>query len=340
MTDRTRRLLLAVTAAAAAGAAAGLMPAPAGLEPSGPVRIFAALAAAAIAGVIIVPLAVGRQLRRRPIWIATAVLALLLGIGAFITTGSVQRACTARYDGRAVMVGTQWTPLGEQYARQNPGLSNDELLFDSAGVADRLWTRDSIDRCRTLVSGTYFLWIPLLVACLFATVQAVPQGTLPAGVRAGAIAPASQDRTAARYDVFISYRHGERDAEFARALLAALEGQQYAVAIDERDFAANASFLTEMERCIRESRYTVAVVSARYLGSGNCKEEAIVCKVLDMGDRQRRLIPMLIESVALPAWLFGIVGIDCTKPDPVVDPFEKLRATLGAPLSPPAGKAV
>ena len=48
---------------------------------------------------------------------------------------------------------------------------------------------------------------------------------------------------------------------------------------------------------------------------------------------------MLIESVALPAWLFGIVGIDCTKPDPLVDPFEKLRATLGAPLSPSAGKA-
>lgn len=63
------------------------------------------------------------------------------------------------------------------------------------------------------------------------------------------------------------------------------------------------------------------------------EEEAIVCKVLDMGDRQRRLIPLVIEPVALPAWLFGIVGIDCTRPAPLVDPFDKLQSTLGPPLS-------
>ena len=30
---------------------------------------------------------------------------------------------------------------------------------------------------------------------------------------------------------------------------------------------------------------------------------------------------------------FGIVGIDCTKPDPLIDPFDKLLSTLGEPLS-------
>jgi hypothetical protein len=95
------------------------------------------------------------------------------------------------------------------------------------------------------------------------------------------------------------------------------------VAIDERDFPANASFLEEMERCVRESRATVAVISPRYLESGNCQEEAIICKVLDMGDRKRRLIPLVIEPVSLPAWLYGIVGIDCTKANPLVDLFDK-----------------
>ena len=52
-----------------------------------------------------------------------------------------------------------------------------------------------------------------------------------------------------------------------------------------------------------------------------------------MGDRKRRLIPLVIEPVSLPAWLYGIVGIDCTKRDPLVDPFDKLKATLGAPLA-------
>ena len=130
----------------------------------------------------------------------------------------------------------------------------------------------------------------------------------------------------------MSYRHDGLDRHFAAQLVAALEADGYRVAIDERDFPANASFLQEMERCIRESRFTVAVISSRYLESGNCQEEAVICKVLDMGDRKRRLIPFVIERVPMPAWLYGIVGIDCTKPDPLVDPIDKLRATLGAPL--------
>jgi hypothetical protein len=138
---------------------------------------------------------------------------------------------------------------------------------------------------------------------------------------------------AARYDVFVSYRHDPVDRAFVTELVAALEADGYRVAIDERDFLANASFLLEMERCIRESRFTVAVISPRYLESGNALEEAIISKVLDMGDRKRRLIPLVIEAVALPAWLYGIVGIDCTKRDPLVNPYDKLRATLGAPMA-------
>ena len=51
-----------------------------------------------------------------------------------------------------------------------------------------------------------------------------------------------------RYDVFISYRHDGVDRDSPRQLVAALEADGYRVAIDERDFAANASFLQEMER--------------------------------------------------------------------------------------------
>ena len=33
----------------------------------------------------------------------------------------------------------------------------------------------------------------------------------------------------------------------------------------------------------------------------------------------------------MPAWLFGIVGIDFTKNNPLVSPNEKVKATLGRP---------
>jgi hypothetical protein len=210
-------------------------------------------------------------------------------------------------------------------------------------VAERVWTRASIDRCRLRLGTTHVLWIPGLVVCLLAAAHAWPARPLaPAGTAAPRrpSAAAEAAATAPQYDVFISYRHGGRDGEVARELLLALERDGYLVAIDQRDFAPNASFLIEMERAIRTSRFTVALVSPRYLGSGHCEEEAVLCRVLDMGDRRRRLIPVIVAPVELPAWLFGLVGIDCTSPDPLVDPFDRLRAVLGPPLARSGGAQI
>jgi hypothetical protein len=266
------------------------------------------------------------------IWAVVAVAALALGLGSFFGSEYAQRACTTRYADRPVIIGTELTPLGAAYKLANPDLSSDDLLFDAAGVPERIWTESSIGRCSAFMSSTYFLWIPFLVVCLLATTQAAPT-TILAPVRWDAPPPQAAAAAPMRYDVFVSYRHDGVDKNFATELVAALEADGYRVAIDARDFAANASFLQEMERSIRESRFTVAVISPRYLESSNCEEEAVISKVLDMGDRRRRLIPLLIEPVSMPAWLYGIVGIDWTKPDPLVDPFDKLKATLGAPLA-------
>jgi len=327
---------LAVAAIVVAAIAAAAAPRPSGLAETdtGGASAFAALASAAIVAVSVLPFIVRRGAGRRSIWLTLAIVALALGVGSFSAGGYAQRACTARYGEQPIVIGTDLTPLGAAYKQANPSLSSDEMLFDAAGVPGRIWTRSSIDRCRAFISTTYFLWIPFLVVCLLATVQVTPAAALPIAVRGTPArpTPAVADGPP-RYDVFISYRHGDKDGEVARQLAEALEADGYAVAIDERDFPANASFLQEMERCVRESRATVAVISSRYLESGNCQEEAIICKVLDMGDRKRRLIPLVIEPVSLPAWLYGIVGIDCTKANPLVDPFDKLKSTLGAPLA-------
>jgi hypothetical protein len=271
-----------------------------------------------------------RDAPRRRVWSMIAAAALVVGSASFVWNNQTQRRCTAYYDGRAVIVGTELTDVGASYSRANPHLSRDQLLFDSVGDAQTIWTRSSIDRCRLAVRATYFLWIPFLIVCLVAAVQAIPGATL--SVVLGEAIPRTSSG-APRYDVFLSYRHGGADADAARHLLDNLETEGYTVAIDERDFAANESFLEEMERCVRESRFTVAIVSPRYLESGNCQEEAIVCKVLDMEERRRRLIPFVIEAASMPAWLYGLVGIYCTQADPLVDPIDKLKSTLGPPLT-------
>ena len=331
---RHRRAWIAAAAIGVASIAAVLARPPSVLTDveTGGQSTFAALVSAAIVALAVLPFIARRGAIRPQTWLAVALVALALGVGSFSAGGYAQRACIARYGDKPVLIGTDLTTLGATYAKANPELSNDELLFDSAGVPERMWTRSSISRCRALMSSTYFLWIPFLVVCLVATVQATPTATLPSVLRK-ALPPQQETGTPARYDVFLSYRHDGVDASVATQLVEALEADGYRVAIDERDFPANASFLQEMERCVRESRFTVAVISSRYLESGNCQEEAVICKVLDMGDRKRRLIPLVIETVSMPAWLYGIVGIDCTKPDPLVDPIDKLKATLGAPLA-------
>jgi WD40 repeat protein len=138
-----------------------------------------------------------------------------------------------------------------------------------------------------------------------------------------------------RCDAFLSYRRREPDRAFARKVIRRLEAAGLRVAIDERDFSPEASFVEEMERWIRNSRFTLAVISSRYLESGNTIEEAIICKVLDLRERRHRLIPLIMEKVERPAWLYNIVGIDFTDPDPIVDPFQRLVGALKA--LPPVG---
>ena len=329
--SRHRRIWLAIAAVLLATVAAVLTPVPAAIDAAGATggSAFAALASAAIVTFAILPFFLWPGMAQPKIWAGVALAALALGVGSFIGSEYAQRTCTARYANSTVIIGTELTPLGENYKRENPDLSSEDLLFDAAGVPQRVWTESSIGRCGVLLSSTYFLWIPFLVVCLLATAQAVPTTILAPVSRSVPQAPAAVQM---RYDVFVSYRHHPTDKRFATELVAALEAEGYRVAIDERDFEANASFLREMERAIRESRFTVAIVSPRYLESGNAEEEAIITKVLDMGDRRRRLIPVLIEPVSMPVWLYSIVGIDWTKTDAIVDPFEKLKATLGTPL--------
>jgi hypothetical protein len=148
-------------------------------------------------------------------------------------------------------------------------------------------------------------------------------------------APAAADSlraaVTAGFDAFLSYRHGDPDEEFTRGLRRRLLDAGLKVAIDHVDFYPAFTFLEEMERCVRDSRFTIAVISPRYFESGNTQEEAIITQVLGMDDRKRRLIPLILETATMPAWLYSIVGIDFSRIDPDVDPYVRLIAALNDP---------
>ena len=171
---RHRRMWLAVAAVLLAAIAAALAPPPAALADAeaGGRWTFAALASAAIVALAILPFIVWRSAARPQIWVAVAVAALALGVGSFSAGGYAQRACTARYADKPVIIGTDLTPLGAAYKQANPELSSDDLLFDAAGVPERIWT-PAFDRPLQSVHQQHLF-----------PVDSVPR-RLPAGNRSG-----------------------------------------------------------------------------------------------------------------------------------------------------------
>ena len=350
-----RRIYQAVLWIVAAGAF--LLPAPVGMaEPhQRPILIVVRLAIAALVGLMLLPLKLWSQRRHLRIWGTVAVLFSLFTIVSLVSYAELKQSWTVSYAGRQIVIGSTLTPNAASYHQTYPHYTAAELLEDAAGDPQKVWTRESMETRRLRLNALYFSCIPTFAIAVLALVQSLycarrkdhrrqaADGKLvpfpaPTKVQEPGTTDVLQSGSASfkkaeLYDVFISYRRTRRDKRFALQLLRDLESLGYRVALDERDFDASASFLEEMERCVRNSRFTVAVVSPQYLQSGHCQEEAILCKVLDMGERKRRLVPLVIQKVEMPAWMFGIVGIDFTNANPVIPPLEKLAKTLGQPLS-------
>lgn len=264
--------------------------------------------------------------RRSGIAAAIAALTGALGVALLLMSADANVRCLASFDGRAVVIGREYTAAAADYVRSHPGLSASDLLLDAGGAADRIWTAASIARCRFWLIWAGLLTVPLFASCLAVlTASGAARLVLP-GAPAPAPPPRGGDLQPA-YDAFLSYRHGDPDRRYAADLLEALEARGLRVAIDARDFRGNEHVVSEMERCIRQSRLVLCVVTARYVDSGYCSEEAIISKTLDLTERRKRLVPLFYERVPLPVWLDGLVGVDCTA-SASVDPIESLVGLL------------
>lgn len=314
-----------VTAAVAVAAAvvAALLPVSVAIDPGEVLR--ARLVAAGLSLALAVAVAMVRGVPRAA-WIGVAAVSLAAGAAVLVQHAAAAGACVASYDGRAVVIGREFTPAGAEYARTHPGVGASDLLLDAGGAVDRIWTPGAIAACRVWVGWAGLLAVPLFAGGVCAAFAA--RG-LTLGVASGR-APASTSPAppAIVYDAFLSYRHTEPDRGYAEELVRVIEAHGLRAAIDVRDFAPNQHFLAEMERCIKESRFTLCVVTARYLESDHTGEEAVIAKTLDLAERTKRVVPLVYERVPLPVWLHGLVGIDCTAAART-DPQARLLELLG-----------
>jgi hypothetical protein len=313
-----------VALGAAASAAAALWPLTAALSSTDALQ--ARLATATIAVVACSILAVSRAFR--PAVLVTLSLAsAVAAAGLLFAHVNAMAACLADYDSRLVVIGREYTPETVGYVGDNPGLSPSDRLLDAGGDPARIWTVASIRSCRFWVGWGALASIPLVTVCIGALMASRRYRFSLAPAPRKTVAPPRAAAGTVAYDAFLSYRHSEPDKTYATEILESLETRGLRVAIDVRDFAPNEHFLSEMERCIKESRFVLCIITSQYLESEHTSEEAIISKTLDMAERRKRLVPLIFERVELPVWLHGLVGIDFT-PTASVEPLERLRGLL------------
>ncbi|MCP4690677.1 MAG: TIR domain-containing protein, partial [Desulfobacterales bacterium] len=99
-------------------------------------------------------------------------------------------------------------------------------------------------------------------------------------------------------------------------------------AIDIRDFAPGAPTVTEIERCVRESRNTLLVLTPRYLEREWTEFEALLVQTLSPANKDRRLIPLLKEACEPPTRISALTYVNFATPDDPEWPWTQLITAL------------
>jgi len=113
-----------------------------------------------------------------------------------------------------------------------------------------------------------------------------------------------------KYDVFISYRQSDADTIFVKQkLIPYFNHCGLKTFVDYKNFRLGVPLIKEMERGVLESKFTLAILSPKYLESTFTEFENIIAEHLGLINSQRRLICAMIEqcnprlSIQAKLWL-------------------------------------
>lgn len=132
------------------------------------------------------------------------------------------------------------------------------------------------------------------------------------------------------FDVFISYRHLDPDATWVRQVLVAhLRAAGLQVLLDSDGFTPGAHVVSEIERGVETSRFTLAVLTPRYLTSGFTTFETVLTEHLGLERAESRLLLVVREPCQAPLRLRARVSLDMTHDEALGEQLDRLIAVLG-----------
>jgi tetratricopeptide (TPR) repeat protein len=135
-----------------------------------------------------------------------------------------------------------------------------------------------------------------------------------------------------KYDVFVSYSSANKEW-VRKTFVPILEKAGLKVCDYYRDFDVGAPIVMEMERAILESRKTIPVLSPAYLKSGWTEFESLMLQTLDAANRERKLLPVILETCELPLRISYLNCINFANPDDIEIEWQRLSRSLGVTLS-------
>ena len=96
------------------------------------------------------------------------------------------------------------------------------------------------------------------------------------------------------YDAFLSYcRDSDEDRDWVEEVaVPLLEGHGLRLCLEHRDFVLGAPLITEAERAVQESRYTIAVFTPAYMEGAFAQYQWVLAAHQAMESRSPRLIPL------------------------------------------------
>lgn len=134
-----------------------------------------------------------------------------------------------------------------------------------------------------------------------------------ADARAAEVPPPPAAPGGPRYDVFLSYEHGEPHKSWVRGVLRPrLEQAGLRVCIDHRDFRLGAPVIREIERAVEQSRYTLAVLTPGYVESAFAQLEGILAQHLGIEQSERRLLAIMREKTTPRLGIRALLWLDMT----------------------------
>ena len=151
-----------------------------------------------------------------------------------------------------------------------------------------------------------------------------PPGT---GSEPGAPDAAAGPADRFRYDVFVSYSKTDADWTW-NWLLPRLKAAGLTVCIDEDSFEPGAPVASEIERAVRESRRTLAVLSPAWVASEWAGFESLLVNRQDPNARWRRLIPLLLEPCQPPDRIQLLHWIDLSSDDAPEAQLQRVIAAI------------